>query len=544
MILSDEQTIADYSKTGVWGNVTLDALFRRAAQQNPQRIALVDAPDRESWTSGAPRALTYAEAEQEIRALAGFFSAVGLEPDQIIGLQAPNTVDTVLTILAAMRAGLVVATFPLHWRHNEVLPALVSIDAKALITADRVETRVIAEDALAAASDNFNLKFVFGLGKQLPDGILEISQVINQAPEQFEEPRIHRPGQAANHIASLTWVTTPDGPAPVPRSHNHWVAAGLMPFLETRLEAGAKILLPYLLTGLSGWGAGLVPWLLCEGTLHLHHPLALHSLTDHARWIEADYLPVPGSLAPYLDEALQGWQTKILAAWNTSAMPPVEYVPLGDFYDLHVAEEYGMVCRLRGKSKTPQLFDKGPLAAPSASPHAPTLISLNSTVKTTEDETRNFLSLGGAMSPDVAYPTHKFSINFSENGFINTKIPLIESDHKICGFGRPEATAPGIAQLDSLDEVYGAFPEIKEAAAFLVDDEIVGQRLLVAVVPQSGHFVKVDAFYAYLDACRVSVAHYPHQILPVPSIPRTPNGAVARQQLAEKASALKSQKVA
>ncbi|WP_068089532.1 class I adenylate-forming enzyme family protein [Polycladidibacter stylochi] len=533
MILSSEKTITSYNQSGVWGNVTLDALFRRAAQNNPNRIALVDAPDRQDWTGGAPRSLTYAQAETEIRRIAGFFNTVGLEPDDIIAIQSPNTVDTVLCILAALRAGLIVSSFPLHWRHSEILPCLSDIGAKALITADRVETRMLGEDALNTAADYFSLKFVFGLGKQLPDGLIDMAPMIAESPEAFPEPRISRQGHAANHIATLTWVHTPAGPKPIPRSHNHWVAAGLMPFLETRLPSAAKLVIPYILSGLTGLGAGLVPWLLSEGTLHLHHPLALHSLIDHARWIEADYIVVPGSIAPNVDSSLASWGTKVIAAWNVAAMTPLEYKPEGEFYDLHIAEEYGMVAKLRGQSTLPNSFRMGSISAPSASPHAPTLLEISAAEQDLPENIH--ASFKGAMVPDVAWPDKKPAFTFSESGELQTNIPLDiceENDAIIYGFKRPESYAPGMTDLPRLDDIFTGFPGVKEAAAFLVEDEIVGHRLMVAVVAKDSRMVEVDDFYAYLDAARVSLAILPHKIIALKRLPKDIRGQIDREQLA------------
>ncbi len=312
MILSNSDAIANHSTTGVWGNITLDMLFRRAAQKHPNRLALVDAPDRETWTGGKPRYLTYAEAEQEISKIAGFFAAVGMEPDHILGLQSPNTVDNVLCILGALRAGLIVSPFPLHWRHSEILRALRTVDAKALITADRIETRMLGEEARDAAADFFSLRFVFGLGNDIPDGLIDIAPMIAESGDSFPEPVVEREGAPANHVATLTWVHSGSEISPIPRSHNHWVSTGLMPFLETRLEPGARILLPYILCGITGIGAGLVPWLLSEGTLHLHHPHSLSTLTDHARSVEANYILRPDRSPPTLMKACKaGRQTPL-----------------------------------------------------------------------------------------------------------------------------------------------------------------------------------------------------------------------------------------
>ncbi|MDJ0929836.1 AMP-binding protein [Breoghania sp.] len=108
MILSTASTIERNHASGVWGRVALDALFRKMAQKHPESLALVDEPNRSSWTSGEARSLTYEAADLEISRLAGLCKALGLTPDSVIGLQLPNTTDAAVIVLAALRTGLIV----------------------------------------------------------------------------------------------------------------------------------------------------------------------------------------------------------------------------------------------------------------------------------------------------------------------------------------------------------------------------------------------------------------------------------------------------
>jgi non-ribosomal peptide synthetase component E (peptide arylation enzyme) len=85
------------------GGVTLDELFRRAAALVPDAIALIDPPNRQDFTDGAPRRLTYAEADRGIEAIANRLRSIGLATDAIVGLQTANTVDGVLALLAVLR---------------------------------------------------------------------------------------------------------------------------------------------------------------------------------------------------------------------------------------------------------------------------------------------------------------------------------------------------------------------------------------------------------------------------------------------------------
>ncbi len=113
MILGDPKT-EDLPAT------TLDDLFRRAAARRPDAIALADPPNRESFTDGPPRRLTYAEADRVVSAIASRLRTLGLQTDAIVGIQLPNTVESVLTILGVLRAGMIAVPLPLLWRRADM----------------------------------------------------------------------------------------------------------------------------------------------------------------------------------------------------------------------------------------------------------------------------------------------------------------------------------------------------------------------------------------------------------------------------------------
>jgi acyl-CoA synthetase (AMP-forming)/AMP-acid ligase II len=86
---------------------TLDDLFRRAVAERPNALALVDPPDRLSFTDGPVRRLTYAQADRAISALAARLRGFGLPTDSVVAIQLPNTVESVIALLAVLRAGLI-----------------------------------------------------------------------------------------------------------------------------------------------------------------------------------------------------------------------------------------------------------------------------------------------------------------------------------------------------------------------------------------------------------------------------------------------------
>ena len=119
--------------------LTLDEIFLRSVARRPDAPALIDPPDRTGITGHAPRRLTYAEADRAVSALAGRFIETGLMPGAVIAAQLPNTVEAMIAMLAALRAGLVIALLPQLWRLTELSDALNRVGAQALVTMARID---------------------------------------------------------------------------------------------------------------------------------------------------------------------------------------------------------------------------------------------------------------------------------------------------------------------------------------------------------------------------------------------------------------------
>ena len=268
MKATQESLSKEYHESGAWSDVPLDELFRQTAAEHPDRLALVDAPDRSTWTGGAPRQLSYAEADQEIDRLAAFYSTVGLTADHVIGVQAPNTVDTVIAVLAALRADLIVSPLPLHWRQKNVLEALNSIGAKGLhCRGPRGNPRGRRGRAGCGRGPVFPalcLRSRQGCAGRADRTWADAGRNGQRTDLQFSPSERPDP---ADHTATICWSRSGEENVPVTRCHNHWVAAAQMVVHEAHFKDGGSLVLPYSLSGLTGLGGGLVPWLLTGGTL-------------------------------------------------------------------------------------------------------------------------------------------------------------------------------------------------------------------------------------------------------------------------------------
>src|SRR6185437_5576640 len=162
---------------------TLDALFQRVLARNPDALALVDPPNKQRITGQPPRRLTFAQADRAIGALAAHFAESGLPAHSVIAIQLPNTVEFVLTLLAAHRAGLVVALLPQLWRQAELVAALNRTSARAIVAMGKIDGVIHSDLAMNAAAEVFSIRHVCGFGDDLPEGMASLDRAIAKDQE-------------------------------------------------------------------------------------------------------------------------------------------------------------------------------------------------------------------------------------------------------------------------------------------------------------------------------------------------------------------------
>lgn len=276
---------------------TLDVLFGRILARKPHDLALIDPGNKPRVTGQLPKRLTYEQADRAITTLASHFIESGLPAHSVIAVQLPNTVELALTVLAAHRAGLVVALFPLLWRQAEVVAALNRTSARAIVTAAKVDGVNHADLAMNAAAEAFSIRHVCGFGGDLPEGMASLDQALAQ------------PSAATRHViqdgrkaAIITFDVTSDGFRAVPRTHLSLIAGGLALSLESDVPRGATVMSAFAPTSFAGLASSVVIWLLSGGTLALHHPFEADVLAQNMREHRCDTLIVPAQLALRLDQ--------------------------------------------------------------------------------------------------------------------------------------------------------------------------------------------------------------------------------------------------
>jgi hypothetical protein len=292
---------------------TLDGLFRRAGVRDPHAPALADPPDRERFADGAPRRLTFAQADHAISAFAARLCTLGLKADAVIGLQLPNTVESVVALLGTLRAGMIAAPMPLLWRGHEMREALARVGASAIVTADRIGNVPHAEIAMQVAADLFPIRQVCAFGAGSCDGIVPLDDVF--AAHAVDALSMVR-DCAADHIAVVTFESGTAGLMPRARNQAQLIAGGRAIAAESGIAPGSDILTSVPFTSFAACSAALVPWLIAGGTLHLHHAFDAPAFAAQCGALDGGTVVVPGPALDALAHSI-GPLPSVIALWRS-----------------------------------------------------------------------------------------------------------------------------------------------------------------------------------------------------------------------------------
>ena len=349
---------------------TIDGLFRRILARKPDALALLDPLNKQRVTGQPPKRLTFAQADRAISALSAHFIEAGLPNNSVIAVQLPNTVEFMLTVLAAHRAGLVVALLPLLWRQAELTVALNRTGARAIVTTGKIDGVSHADLAMNAAADAFSIRHVCGFGHDLPEGMASLDLALSD-----ESATTRAVTQDGRRAAMISFDVTADGFRAVPRTHLSLIAGGLALTLESGVPQGATVMSAFAPSSFAGLTSSLVIWLLSGGTLALHHPLDADVLEQQINEHSCETLIAPAHLALRLAaiEMASRLPTlrNVIGLWRAPeqvAASPIWTTQHAVLTDVYLFGETGLFSARRTADGAPAPILPGPHGAPRGVP--------------------------------------------------------------------------------------------------------------------------------------------------------------------------------
>ncbi|MGI9378563.1 MAG: AMP-binding protein [Methyloligellaceae bacterium] len=546
-----EHSGGDRDRDGLMG------LFAHAFEKAAETPIVKDNPiQRRQFGLIGDSQLSFADLCVKVSHISDYVKSVGLKSGDTLLCQLPSTVENIVIILGALKAGLNVAPVPLWWRHGDLDPWITTLQPQALLTLGKTHLQNHSHRLCQLAVDHMSIRFIFGLGEELADGISPLEPVLDGA----------YPANAM-HAEDLSDDIPEFGHIIFAGSKGQPVFHGISQLMATAamhrdiLDLGPQdaLLSCFPLSGLSGFGGMLFPWLASGATLHLHHPFDLDDFVANLGEQKISYTSLP----PHLGENLlkrygQGRELKHLRKLGflyhphqIEASANIPIVSGMEQFNILNLNEWALPicrnCRKETGSGEPPGDVLGPILFNPIKSVGSSLFECRLKGRYRQSHQSSEANLKGqpivrgesvgltriAAVAEVNNRDEDATFPWTDTDL--TCVPSEYSDHEISFLSPDDVMVTGSVffEADELDSLYQSYPGFADIAVFSRIDPVFGQKLYAAYVPAEGCQPRIDEFINFMYARDVSALKLPNDIFAVKQVPRCSGGQVDRAALSK-----------
>jgi non-ribosomal peptide synthetase component E (peptide arylation enzyme) len=168
--LYTDELISEYLNNGCWEHKTLRELCHESSMLYPDKTALVDSKRRVTWGEVAD----YSEQ------LALSLVKLGFSKDSIILIQLYNSIELFLTLVAAEKAGVIVAACPPNFRHAEIESIAQKTATRGIIIGENTHGFDYFRMVKDLRPNLTNLKQVIFTGTNVPRDAISFWELISR----------------------------------------------------------------------------------------------------------------------------------------------------------------------------------------------------------------------------------------------------------------------------------------------------------------------------------------------------------------------------
>ncbi|MSR00940.1 MAG: (2,3-dihydroxybenzoyl)adenylate synthase [Gammaproteobacteria bacterium] len=559
--------ISQNRANGFWGDTRITDLFDIAVEKHPQRIALVDPPNRTALVGGTPLRLSFQALATRVQGYALRLRELGLGRNDILITQLPNIAEYPAIYLAAARLGIILSPVPMQFQNQELQQIIKITSARALLTVakfkDALPYSLLLDSSVLGStkqlilceaevgndySGNENGPMSVFPAKATSTNVTELTHYLNE----------HSP--SADDVMTICWTSGTEGtPKGVPRTHNHWHAISHAHFEGAGLREGDVLLNPFPLINMAAIGGCFMSWLHARGTLVLHHPLELSVYLTQIATEKPNYAIAPPAVLNMLlkdDRLLTGVDLSSLRCIGSGSAPlePAMIQGYADRFNIEIVNMFGSnegMSLVSGKREAPDSaqrarffprFGRNEVFWPHRS------AKLIETRIVNVNTGREILAAGEAGEMQIRGPTvfdGYFAApeitrqSFTDDGFFRTgdlfEISGTDSVPRYYRFvGRlKQVIIRGGVKIspEELDDVLCSHPEILEGCIVGVSDEILGERIGAVVVLRAGKKLELSILKKFFSDAGLAIFKSPERLLITENLPRNALGKIVRSEV-------------
>ena len=539
MILASQEDIQYYMDRGMYGHGTLVDQLEAHGKKDPDRICIVDPPNRKSLNGYEPQRLSYEDFLAAVDAMAGSLAALGLKKDDVVMVQLPNSWELAMLYFAVSKAGCILSPTPVLWREAELGFIARTTEAKIFVTLEE-----------------FNGFAHYDLGKRLVEKCPRLSHVLNLADVRkmvasgAKAPKV---SVSPNDIFTICWTSgTEANPKGCPLSHNNW--AGMARLQEsTGVRPGDVMLTAGPLVNMASLGTVMMPWVLLGGTLVLHHPFDPAAFMQQIAMEKPNYTLLVPALANMIAKHPQVDTFDLSSFRNITlgSAPPTLWT-MQEFkrrWDVDMGNIWGQnegTGFVSGTDDVPNMEMRAVGFPHYGKPGTQWKSACGAHViaKLLDPMGNEVTKVGGVgelcyKGPGLIAEYFKApevtKAAFTEDGFFRTgDIFRIEENDCISFYERAkDIIIRGGFNISSqeIENYLMGHPKVQDASVVGFPDEKLGERMCAYVTPVPGEKIKLQDLVTFLEEKGVAKYKHPERLECIETIPRNPVGKVLKKEL-------------
>ncbi|MBO3744926.1 acyl--CoA ligase [Streptosporangiaceae bacterium NEAU-GS5] len=531
MRLHPHEHVQRHISAGWWTDDTIDGLFRARVAERPGALAVADPPNKPDLMEGPVRRLTWADLDREVDRTACALLEAGIGRDDVVAVQLPNSVELVVTFLAAVRIGAILTPFPVQYRQYELTQLGGLAGVKAYVTdAGRAET--------ARTLHVPTLRAVLAWGEELP--------AAGGPPERLQA-HLETAGADPNDCVTICWTSgTEATPKGVPRCHYDWLAVGWTCAEAPGLTADDVVLNPFPMVNMAGIGGVLMPWLRTGFTLVQHHPFDLPGYLGQIAAEGVTYTLAPPALLTMLlqrPEMLTGLGTLTRIGSGSAPLPPSMVRGWQDKHGISIINFFGSnegIALLSDPVTMPDPEDRARFFPRPDAPGTTWPGTLGGTRVKLVDSAGNQATTGELRisGPTVFagyLPGTATADPFDEDGYLITgDVFELVGDRYLRYVDRTaDLIIRGGVNISpaELEALLTGHPAVAEVAVVGYPDDVMGERVCAVVVPREP--VTLDDLTGFLRQAGIASYKLPERLELADALPKNALGKVLKRDLRE-----------
>lgn len=565
MIVVPQDTINHYVSQGWWGSESIGALFIRTAEELTSTFAVADPPNLLSLINIAPRKWSWSELLDQVGKYTQFFKDQGLQPDDIIVVQLPNTVDLHAIYLACAIYGIIISPVPMQYRLHEIEHVLDITQAHFAITLNQLSHNTPVDEWLAVAEKKPSLTQIWCFGLPAEKVTTKIKNLEKQlakssalTPHQLKET-LKQATVTANSVFTICWTSgTEAKPKGVPRSHNEWLIVGSSVIDAGMLAKGDQLLIPYPFVNMAGISTSLIAWLMIGGGLYHHHPFDIPVFIEQLRSEPINYaVSAPAVLTKLLNDSdqISDIDFSKIKRIGSGGGPISEWL-VNQYYErfgIEIVNYYGSNEGAALASTPQDMPDRALRALFFPRYGAPNtnwsiansrkvntrLVDLETDQEITEPHRVGELRFKGPTIFSGYFNSPELSkAAFDKDGYYCTG-DLFEIAGEAQQYFRFVGRSKDIVvrggmniSSEELEGVILSHPAVNEAAVIGWPDDILGERICAVVVAKPNMTVTLESITNYLrNVERIATFKLPEKLILVDALPRNLLGKILKREL-------------